>query len=76
LLALHLVHVPLLPTLPLAAKVVEESLARDPGPLDFIQGDSYEQWILQSLAGECLVGPRKGCPRDGAVPALRLGFRP
>ncbi|NWJ42152.1 MAG: hypothetical protein HXX12_14410 [Geothrix sp.] len=42
--------------LPLAAQVVEESLARDPGPLDFIQGDSYEQWILQSLAGDALVG--------------------
>lgn len=42
--------------LPLAAQVVEESLARDPGPLDFIQGDSYEQWILQALAGDALVG--------------------
>jgi ABC-type transport system substrate-binding protein len=42
--------------LPLAAQVVEESLARDPGPLDFIQGDSYEQWLLQSLAGDALVG--------------------
>lgn len=40
----------------LAAQVVEESLARDPGPLDFIQGDSYEQWIFQSLAGDALVG--------------------
>jgi MarR-like DNA-binding transcriptional regulator SgrR of sgrS sRNA len=38
------------------AQVVEESLPRDPGPLDFIQGDSYEQWILQSLAGDALVG--------------------
>ena len=36
--------------------MVEESLARDPGPLDFIRGDSYEQWILQSLAGDGLVG--------------------
>ena len=36
--------------------MVEESLAQDPGPLDFIQGDSYEQWILQSLAGDALVG--------------------
>ena len=42
--------------LPLASQVVEESLARDPGPLDYIQGDSYEQWILQSLAGDALVG--------------------
>lgn len=38
------------------AQVVEESLARDPGPLDFIRGDSYEQWILQSLTGDALVG--------------------
>jgi MarR-like DNA-binding transcriptional regulator SgrR of sgrS sRNA len=41
---------------PLSAQMVEESFARDPGPLDFIQGDSYEQWILQSLAGDSLVG--------------------
>jgi MarR-like DNA-binding transcriptional regulator SgrR of sgrS sRNA len=43
-------------TPPLCAQIVEESLAQDPGPLDFIQGDSYEQWILQSLAGDSLVG--------------------
>jgi hypothetical protein len=36
--------------------MVEESLPRDPGGLDFIQGDSYEQWIFQSLAGDALVG--------------------
>ena len=41
---------------PAWAQVVEESLPRDPGPLDFIRGDSYEQWILQSLAGDALVG--------------------
>lgn len=41
---------------PLAAQIVEESLTQDPGPLDFIQGDSYEQWILQSLAGDALTG--------------------
>ena len=40
----------------LTAQVVEESLSRDPGPLDFIQGDSYEQWLFQSLAGDALVG--------------------
>ncbi|MDP1831687.1 MAG: ABC transporter substrate-binding protein [Geothrix sp.] len=56
LLALCLVFAPTLAPVPLAAQVVEESLARDPGPLDFIQGDSYEQWILQSLAGDALVG--------------------
>lgn len=41
---------------PLRAQMVEESLPRDPGPLDFVHGDSYEQWILQSLAGDALVG--------------------
>ncbi len=56
LLALGLVFAPALFAPPLAAQIVEESLARDPGPLDFIQGDSYEQWILQSLAGDALVG--------------------
>jgi MarR-like DNA-binding transcriptional regulator SgrR of sgrS sRNA len=55
-LAFSLVIAIALAHLPLAAQVVEESLARDPGPLDFIQGESYEQWILQSLAGDSLVG--------------------
>ena len=50
-------------TLLAPAQVVEESLQADPGPLDFIQGDSYEQWILQSLAGDALVGIRT----DGAL---------
>lgn len=40
----------------LHGQVVEESLSRDPGPLDFIRGDGYEQAILQSLAGDALVG--------------------
>ncbi len=52
-----------LATLLAPAQVVEESLQADPGPLDFIQGDSYEQWILQSLAGDALVGIRP----DGAL---------
>ena len=56
LLALFLVTAASLACLPLSAQMVEESLAQDPGPLDFIQGDSYEQWILQSLAGDALVG--------------------
>ena len=47
-----------LATLLAPAQVVEESLQADPGPLDFIQGDSYEQWVLQSLAGDALVGIR------------------
>jgi len=55
LLALCLVTAASL-TQPLAAQMVEESFAQDPGPLDFIQGDSYEQGILQSLAGDALVG--------------------
>jgi len=55
LLALCLVTAASL-TQPLAAQMVEESLSQDPGPLDFIQGDSYEQGILQSLAGDTLIG--------------------
>lgn len=38
------------------AQTVEESFARDTGPLDFIRGEGYEQAILQSLAGDSLVG--------------------
>ena len=56
LLASFLVVAASLACLPLSAQMVEESLAQDPGPLNFIQGDSYEQWILQSLAGDALVG--------------------
>ena len=56
LLALSLIFISALQPFPLSAQVVEESLSRDPGPLDFIEGDSYEQWILQSLAGDALVG--------------------
>lgn len=59
--------------LPLAAQVVEESLARDPGPLDFIQGDSYEQWILQSLAGDALVGM---APNGRVVARLASSWKP
>ena len=54
--ALCLVVTVLLTFAPMSAQMVEESLAQDPGPLDFIRGDSYEQWILQSLAGDALVG--------------------
>lgn len=38
------------------AQTVEESFARDPGPLDFIRGEGFEQAILQSLTGDALVG--------------------
>ena len=49
------------------AQVVEESLSRDPGPLDFIQGEGYEQWVFQSLAGDALVGLD---PKGEPVPSL------
>jgi len=42
--------------LSLSAQVVQESFARDPGPLDFIHGEGHEQAILQSLTGDSLVG--------------------
>jgi hypothetical protein len=35
---------------------VEESFQRDPGPLDFVRGEGLEQFILQALAGDALVG--------------------
>jgi ABC-type transport system substrate-binding protein len=38
------------------AQTVEESFARDPGALDFIHGEGFEQAIMQSLAGDALVG--------------------
>jgi ABC-type transport system substrate-binding protein len=40
----------------LSAQVVQESFSRDPGPLDFIRGEGLEQFILQSLTGDALVG--------------------
>jgi hypothetical protein len=46
----------LLVGLGLSAQVVQESFARDPGPLDFIRGEGHEQAILQSLTGDALVG--------------------
>ncbi|WLT30594.1 ABC transporter substrate-binding protein [Geothrix sp. PMB-07] len=58
--------------LPLTAQMVEESISRDPGPLDFIQGDSYEQWILQSLAGDALVGLS---PTGKVVPRLAATWK-
>lgn len=42
--------------LTLSAQVVQESFSRDPGPLDFIRGEGFEQAILQSLTGDSLVG--------------------
>lgn len=37
-------------------QTVEESFTRDPGPLDLILGEGYEQSILQSLTADALVG--------------------
>lgn len=54
------------------AQMVEESLPRDPGPLDLIRGDSYEQWIFQSLAGDALVGLG---PAGQAVPRLASSWK-
>lgn len=38
------------------AQTVEESFARDPGTLDFIRGEGFEQAIAQALTGDALVG--------------------
>lgn len=57
---------------PAWSQMVEESLPRDPGPLDFIHGDSYEQWILQSLAGDALVGLGS---EGQAVPRLAASWK-
>jgi len=72
LLALSLIFASAQLTIPLSAQVVEESFNRDPGPLDFIQGDSYEQWILQSLAGDALVGLS---PSGKVVPRLATTWK-
>jgi len=40
----------------LSAQIVQESFSRDPGPLDFIRGEGFEQAILQALTGDALVG--------------------
>lgn len=37
-------------------QTVEESFTRDPGPLDLILGEGYEQSILQALTADALVG--------------------
>ena len=66
LLALCLLLAPCAP-----AQMVEESLSADPGPLDFIRGEGYEQWLLQSLAGDALVGLS---PAGRLVPRLAQGW--
>ncbi len=40
----------------LAVGRIEESFQQDPGPLDYIRGEGLEQFILQALAGDALVG--------------------
>ena len=37
-------------------QTVEESFTRDPGPLDLILGEGYEQSIIQALTADALVG--------------------
>ena len=39
-----------------SGQMVQEAFAQDPGPLDFVRGEGYEQAILQSLTGDALVG--------------------
>lgn len=39
-----------------SAQRVEDGFTRDPGPLDFVQGEGQEQAILQALTGDALVG--------------------
>ncbi|HJW08848.1 MAG TPA: ABC transporter substrate-binding protein [Holophagaceae bacterium] len=56
--------------LSLHGQIVQDSFAVDPGPLDFIHGEGAEQAVLQSLAGDTLVGLRA----DGS-PAPRLALR-
>jgi len=64
--------VPCLFCLCLGAQVVQESFQRDPGPLDFIRGEGFEQRILQSLTGDSLVGvDAEGNP----VPRLARSWR-
>lgn len=58
------------------AQMVEESFARDPGPLDYVKGDGYEQSILQALTGDALVGVNaegKVVPRLAASWKLKDG---
>ena len=54
------------------AQMVEESFARDPGPLDFVKGDGYEQAILQALTGDALVGLDAG---GKVVPRLAASWK-
>jgi len=69
--------------LSLSAQIVQESFARDPGPLDFVRGEGHEQAILQSLTGDSLVGldaqgrvvPRLAEAWEAKGPSLRFRLR-
>jgi ABC-type transport system substrate-binding protein len=41
---------------PLKAQIVEDSFARDPGSIDYVRGEGFEAFTLQSLCGDSLVG--------------------
>lgn len=56
----------------LSAQVVQESFSRDPGPLDFIHGEGLEQFILQSMTGDALVGLS---PSGVVVPRLASSWQ-
>lgn len=66
------VLVPCFLSLCLGAQVVQESFQRDPGPLDFIRGEGFEQRILQALAGDSLVGVDA---QGNLVPRLARSWR-
>lgn len=38
------------------ARVVQDAFLSDPGPLDFVKGEGQDQFIVQALAGDALVG--------------------
>jgi hypothetical protein len=70
--------------LPAFSQRLEESLPMDPGPLDFIRGEGYEQAMFQNLAGDALVGlsvdgkivPRLADRWEVKAHAVRFHLRP
>lgn len=66
------------------AQIVEESLAFEPGPLDLVRGEGTDQFILQSLAADALVGlgpqgrvvPRLASRWEARGGGLRFWLRP
>lgn len=54
------------------SRVVQEAFLSDPGPLDFIKGEGQEQFIIQSLCGDALIGlSEEGKP----VPRLAASWK-